>query len=124
MSRDPFARPMIWLTVVLLFACRPAPVTPVEVHSVEPGFAVQGAGRLDVTVTGSGFEPGAEIRVFVSGSEDTGGVTVSSTRFVAADTLVGSLDVAAAATTGTYDVEVHVGDRTGKGVEVFGIVPR
>ncbi len=62
------------------------------------------------------------MRVFVSGSDDRGGVTVNSTRFVDANTLVGNIDVAPDAKTGTYDIVVQVSGRTGKGVEVFGVV--
>jgi hypothetical protein len=93
----------------------------VEIESADPGFTKQGAQNIDVTVKGEGFEPGAEVRFFVTGTEDAGGITVNSTRFVDSNTLVGNIDVAPDATTGTYDVLVQVSGRTGKGVEVFGI---
>jgi len=40
----------------------------------------------------------------------------------APNTLVGNIDVAPDAKTGTYDIVVQVSGRTGKGVEVFGVV--
>ncbi len=112
----------ILLSLTLLAGCRPAP--PVEVESTEPGFAVQGDQSLEVTVRGSGFTPGAEVRFLASGTEDAGGVIVSSTRVVDDGTLIGTIDVAPDATTGVFDVEVRHSGRTGKGVEVFGIASK
>ena len=115
---------LFWLAgclfVLVLAACRSSP--PPAVESTDPPYLEQGVQDVDVTIRGAGFDPNSRVRIRVSGTDAAGGVTVNSTRYVDARTLISNVDVAPDAATGVFDVEVEAGGRTGKGVEVFGVV--
>ena len=51
----------------------------VKVTAANPASTTQGTVSLDVTITGSGFDSTAKAKFFVSGTSDTGGITVQKT---------------------------------------------
>jgi hypothetical protein len=118
-----------WQSLVVVSACaiiaglnsRPA-IGQINVNAATPNNAAQGTTALNVTVSGSGFEQGAAATWFVSGTTNSGGVSVNSTTFVNSSTLVANITVANTATTGAYDIAVkNSNGRTGVGSDAFTI---
>jgi hypothetical protein len=92
----------------------------VQVTAANPAATEQGTINLDVKVTGKGFKNGAKAKWFVTGSTDTGGVTVNSTTFVSSTELSANITVADDALIANYDIQVLNSDgRGGKGTELF-----
>jgi len=92
----------------------------VQVNASDPASIEQGTFNLLVKVIGKGFKRGAKAKVFVSGTTDTGGVTVISTTFVSSRELSVNITVDNAATIATFDIEVANPDaRVGKGTQLF-----
>ena len=97
----------------------------VQVTAADPPAAEQGTVNLNVKVTGRGFKNGAKAKWFVTGSADTGGVTVNSTTFVSSTELSANITVADSATIANYDIQVLNSDgRGGKGTELFAVTGR
>ncbi len=96
----------------------------VTVTAADPPAAEQGL-VLDVEVLGSGFKKNAVARFYVAGTGDPGGVLVNSTRYVNSGRLVANITIADAAALGRFDIEVANPDgRTGKGTELFSVLPK
>jgi hypothetical protein len=96
-----------------------------EVTSANPSSAAQGTLNLNVTVGGKGFKKGAAAKFFATGTTDTGGIQVNSTTFVNPSQLTVNIDVADNATISKFDIQVHNSDgRTGKGTELFDVLPK
>ena len=92
----------------------------IQVLSAYPDTAEQGTLSLPVTIKGNGFKKGAKAKFYLPNTSDTGGITVSSTRFIDSTQLVATIDVAGTATVAKFDIVVANTDgRTGKGTEMF-----
>src|ERR1700746_2341850 len=85
------------LTILLALMPTAAPAQ-VAVSSASPNNAPQGTSGLNVADNGTGFEKGAKATWLVTGTTDTGGVTVNSTTFLNSDQLVANITVAGNAT--------------------------
>jgi len=97
----------------------------VQVTAANPASGAQGTVNLNVKVTGKGFKSGAKANWFVTGTADTGGVTVNSTTFVSSTEVTANITVADTATIANYDIQVLNSDgRGGKGTELFGVTPK
>jgi hypothetical protein len=109
---------------VALVALSFAPIDPafaqVRVTEAIPSSANQGTLSLDVTVNGSGFDSTAQAVFLVSGTADTGGVTVRKTVVHGSKQLTATIDVAEDAFVGGFDIEVRLQNgRKGKGTTLF-----
>ncbi|MCU1276357.1 MAG: hypothetical protein JWO48_3788 [Bryobacterales bacterium] len=94
----------------------------VQVNSAVPNSAAQGTINFNVTVGGNGFKRGAGSKFFVTGTTDTGGVTVNSTAFVSSTQLTANINVSDTATISNFDVVVNNTDgRSGKGTGLFSV---
>ena len=76
------------------------PATPVTVSSVAPAAVTQGSSVAALTITGTGFQAGAQV------SFSQPGVTVNSTTFVSGSQLTENISVSALAPVGPVDVTV------------------
>ena len=94
----------------------------VQVIAADPPAAEQGTLNLNVKVTGKGFKNGAKAKWYVTGTIDTGGVTVNSTTFVSSTELTANITIADTAVISTFDIAVSNSDgRGGKGTELFAV---
>lgn len=110
------------IITLMLWAAASNAQTEVVVVSADPATAEQGTLALDVTVSGSGFEPGADVKFLQAGSNKGGGVSVNSVLFVSPNELITNVDVAPDAVVGDYDIEVRVTrGRRGKGTTKFAV---
>jgi hypothetical protein len=92
----------------------------IQVNSTNPNTAPQGTTNLNVTVKGNGFKKGAKTQWFVSGTTNSGGVTVNSTAFNSSSQLTANITVSTTAVTSGFDVVVTNADgRTGVGRDAF-----
>src|SRR6476646_10129355 len=82
----------------------------VQVNAAEPPVAEQGTINLNVKVTGKGFKNGAKAKWFITGTTDTGGVTVNSTTFVSSGEVTANITVADTASIATFDIQVTNSD--------------
>jgi len=97
-----------------------AAVTDPTVTSVVPDSAPRGV-TLDVTVRGSGFDPGSAVRLEREGVPATG-ITTNSTTYLTSRRISANLTIAADAEVGAYDVAVTTsGGRKGVGIETFAV---
>ena len=97
----------------------------VQVNAADPMAAEQGTINLNVKVTGKGFKNGAQAKWFVTGTTNTGGVTVNSTTFVSSTELTANITVTDAAIIGSFDIQVTNSDgRGGKGTELFAVTAK
>ena len=95
----------------------------VQVTAADPSSSAQGTVNLNVKVTGKGFKNGAKAKWFVTGTTDTGGVTVNSTTFVNSGEVTANITVADTATISNFDIQVTNPDgRGGKGTELFAVI--
>lgn len=76
-----------------------------SVTAVTPPYGHQGEVALDVTIDGSGFEPGAEA-TWERGGVVEAKITVHATRFVSATQVVANISIASDAEIAFYDVAV------------------
>jgi probable HAF family extracellular repeat protein len=98
----------------------PAAVGDPTVTSVVPDSAARGA-TLDVSVRGSGFDPGSAVTLEREGAP-TAGIITNSTTFVTPRRLIANISIAADAEVGAYDVAVTTsGGRKGVGIETFAV---
>ena len=108
---------------VLGLASSPASAQ-LTVSSSTPNNSPQGTLALNVTITGGSFENGAKATWYVTGTTETGGVTVNSTTFVNSQQLVANITIASSATVSGYDIQVANGNgRTGVGSDLFTVHP-
>jgi uncharacterized delta-60 repeat protein len=97
----------------------------VQVTAADPALAEQGTVNLNVKVTGKGFKNGAKAKWFVTGTTDTGGVTVNSTTFVSTTEVTANITVADTAVISNFDIQVLNSDgRGGKGTELFKVTSK
>jgi len=97
----------------------------VSVSAADPMAAEVGTINLNVKVTGKGFKNGAKAKWFVTGTTDTGGVTVNSTTFVSSGEVTANITVADTAAITTFDIQVTNSDgRGGKGTELFNVTAK
>jgi len=97
----------------------------VQVNAADPAATAQGTVNLNVKVTGKGFKNGAKAKWFVTGTTDTGGVTVNSTTFVSSTELTANVTVADTAAIANFDIQVLNSDgRGGKGTELFAVTAK
>ena len=96
-----------------------------SVSAADPMEAEVGTINLNVKVTGKGFKNGAKAKWFVTGTTDTGGVTVNSTTFVSSSEVTANITVADTAAIATFDIQVTNSDgRGGKGTELFKVTAK
>jgi hypothetical protein len=89
------------------------------VSAAAPAFGHRGDTGELVTITGSGFAPGA-IASWEEGGVTSGKVVVRNTQFVSSTQLVATIDIAADADLALYDIAVTNSDRKkGIGTELF-----
>jgi uncharacterized delta-60 repeat protein len=97
----------------------------IQVTAADPTAAEQGTVNLNVKVTGKGFKNGAKAKWFVTGTTDTGGVTVNSTTFVSSSEVSANITVADTAVIANFDIQVLNSDgRGGKGTELFRVTAK
>jgi len=97
-------------------------VAQIRVTAATPSAAYQGTISLDVVVTGNGFDPTAKVKYFVSGTTDTGGITVRSVTYRKSSELVTTIDVADGASLASFDIQVTLeSGRKGKGTTLFSV---
>jgi uncharacterized delta-60 repeat protein len=118
---------IILLTVVVMLLCALVVSGPavlqaqtIQVLSADPPSTTQGTMNLNVLIKGKGFKNGAIAKFLVTGTPDTGGVSVNSTSFIDSADLIANINVADAAVLSKYDIQVTNADgRSGKGTELF-----
>lgn len=90
-----------------------------SVSSATPAYGQQGTVEEEVTVTGSGFAAGDELRWERGGVPDAK-IVVRETRVVSSTQLVATIDIAADAELAFYDIAVYnSGRKKGIGTEMF-----
>ena len=90
-------------------------VTSVVPNRVNPGATV------DVTVHGSGFDPGSLVSL-ERGGVPADGISTNATTYVSATQLIANITIAATVDTGRYDVAVTTsGGRKGVGIELLAV---
>ncbi len=113
-----------WLLLQAAWA-PPAAAQDVVVSSADPPSAPQGTVNLDVTIKGNNFKRGAASRFFVTGTSDSGGVTVNHTTFVSRTELRANVTIGDGAILSKFDIQVRNSDgRTGKGIELFTVTEK
>jgi hypothetical protein len=116
-----------WLVAVLLLALGPvgAAWAQVSVTAADPSSAPQGTVSLDVTISGNGFDSSAAVTFLVSGTSDTGGITVKKVLVRGSKKLVATIDVADSAVVNKFDIEVTLSSgRKGKGTTLFTVIAK
>lgn len=97
----------------------------VEVTAADPSAAAQGTLSLDVTISGKGFDKTAQVKFFVTGTTNPGGITVKNVTVSSARKLVATIDVADTAIIDKFDIEVSLSSgRKGKGTTLFTVQPK
>jgi hypothetical protein len=118
---------LVWLAIALAILLSTPPVTTaqIQVTSANPSAAPQGTVNLDVTISGKGFKSGAKAQWFITGTTNPGGVTVNSTKFQGAASLVANITIASGAVISGFDILVTNSDgRTGKGTDKFAVTAK
>jgi hypothetical protein len=94
----------------------------VSVTAANPSSAEQGTIALDVEVSGSGFNSSANVTFYVTGTADTGGITVRKVTVTGSKKLIATIDVAENALVTNFDIEVKLSNgRKGKGTTLFAV---
>lgn len=110
------------LLALLLFAAFAASAQEITVTSAVPEMADQGTLGLVVAISGDGFAKGSKVAFFVSGTSNSGGITVKNVKYKNPKSLEATIDVAPdAQTQNKFDIQVQSGGRTGKGTELFSV---
>ena len=111
--------------VVLAFSPIGIAQAQVKVTAATPASTQQGTVSLDVTVDGSGFNGTAKPRFLVTGTTDTGGITVRKVVVKSSNQLVATIDVADTAVVNKFDIEVTLDSgRKGKGTTLFTVLKK
>ena len=82
---------------LLLFCVSALPLyaqQSITVTSANPNNAPKGTINLNVLVNGQGFKKGALAKFFITGTTDTGGISVNSTVFITSSQLNANISVA------------------------------
>jgi hypothetical protein len=88
----------------------------IQVTSANPNSYSQGTINLDVAIGGSNFGKGAKSQFLVTGTTNSGGVTVNSTTYVSSSQVNANITVSSTAVIGSYDIVVtNTNGRSGKG---------
>jgi len=116
-----------WLSVGGLFllaagALALPAAAQVQVTSANPNNAPQGTTNLIVKIGGNGFKKGATSTFYVTGTTNSGGITVNSTAFVSSTEVDANLTISSTASISGFDIYVTSGGRTGKGTDLFAVV--
>ena len=101
----------------------PVTAQDIVVSAADPASAAQGTTGLSVRITGKGFKRGANARFLRTGTSDPDGIVVNSTTYVSSDELIANIDVSPQTSLDKFDIEVSAAGRTGKGTEMFGVIP-
>jgi hypothetical protein len=97
----------------------------VTVTAADPSSAVQGTVELDVAVSGSGFDKTATVKFLVTGTTQTGGITVKKVNVRNPKSLIATIAVADTAVVDKFDIEVALSSgRKGKGTTLFTVQPK
>ena len=108
---------------ILLFCVSALPLyaeQSITVTSANPNNAPKGTINLNVLVNGQGFKKGALAKFFITGTTDTGGISVNSTVFITSSQLNANISVASNAAVTSFDIVVALTDgRSGKGTQLF-----
>jgi hypothetical protein len=92
----------------------------VKVTAATPSSTVQGTVSLDVIVSGSGFDSTSSAQFFVTGTTNSGGITVKKTTFRNSKEVVATIDVDDLAVIASFDIQVTLSSgRKGKGTTLF-----
>lgn len=83
-----------------------AALAQVKVMAATPPSAVQGTLSLDVVVSGAGFDNTAMVQYFVTGTTNSGGITVKKVVLRNSKELVTTIDVADGADLASFDIQV------------------
>ncbi len=122
-----FASSFLLLVCValLLFCVSTLPLDAqqsITVTSANPNNAAQDTINLNVLINGKGFKKGALAKFFISGTTDSGGVSVNSTTFINSGQLNANINVAGNAAVTSFDIVVALTDgRSGKGTQLFNV---
>src|SRR5205085_8849233 len=105
---------LMFLRLAALFLILGAAVSSadaqVQVSAANPSSTAQGTINLNVKVTGKGFKNGAKAKWTVTGTTDTGGVTVNSTAFVNSTEVDANISVSDTAVIANFDIAVTNSD--------------
>lgn len=95
-----------------------------EVMAVTPPEVKRGTSNLDVTISGDGFDEGSQVIFLVSGTTESGGITVNSTQFMGSGKLDANISIDECAGTGKFDIEVQsaTSGRRGKGNTLMSVL--
>src|SRR5947209_3250001 len=101
-----------WTVLSLLFVAAGSSqlAAQIQVTSATPNAAAQGTINLNVAVGGNGFKKGANSKFFLSGTTDTGGITVNSTAFANSNQLTANITLASTADIASFDIVVTNAD--------------
>jgi hypothetical protein len=113
------------LCVLALLAFAPIGVVhaQVKVTAATPSSTAQGTVSLDVIVSGSGFDSSANAQFFVTGTTNSGGITVKKTVFRNSKEIVATIDVDDLAVIASFDIQVTLSSgRKGKGTTLFAVL--
>ncbi len=102
----------------------PVAAQDIEVTSADPSSAEQETTGLLVSISGNGFDKGAKVAFYVTGTVDPGGIAVGRVTFRGPKRLEATIDVAAEATVADFDIEVTSNGRRGRGTELFRVVEK
>src|SRR2546428_10134319 len=95
----------------------------IQVNSANPNSAAQGTINLNIAVGGNGFKRGVKSQFFVTGTTNSGGVTVNSTAFVSSTQLTANISVSSTAVISGYDiVATNTDGRSGKGTGLLNVI--
>jgi hypothetical protein len=95
----------------------------VTVSSAIPSYGSQGEVAKQVTITGSGFDPGATVEWQRNGVRDAR-IEVSSVEYVSSNQLNATISIAEDAELSLYDIAVKSGRKQGIGTEMFEVVTK
>lgn len=97
----------------------------IQVTSATPPAAPQGTINLNVAIGGNGFKKGAKSVFYLSGTNNTDGVTVNSTTFNSSSQVTANVSISDTASIANFDVVVQNTDgRTGKGSQLFSVTAK
>jgi hypothetical protein len=108
---------------MLLLSCSwmaSAQAQKVVVSEAIPNNAEQGTVSLDVQIKGRGFQNGANVAFWRTGTENPGGITVNAVTVHDSKNLTANIDVDESADVDLFDIEVfNTNGRKGKGITLF-----
>jgi hypothetical protein len=115
----------IFITILLATLPIGTAQAQVTVSSASPSSAPQGTVALSVEIAGSGFDSSAQVAFLVTGTTNSGGITVRKVVARGSRKLIATIDIAADAVIDQFDIEVTLsGNRKGKGTTLFTVQPK